>query len=56
MDPPASVCGFYFAHPDARYFSVGKVGRDQVEAYAERKGTSVEEAEKWLGQNLAYSG
>jgi 5-methyltetrahydrofolate--homocysteine methyltransferase len=56
MDPPASVSGFYFSHPDARYFSVGKIGRDQVEPYAERKGMSIEEVEKWLAPNLGYPG
>jgi 5-methyltetrahydrofolate--homocysteine methyltransferase len=54
MAPAASVSGLYFAHPEANYFSVGKVGRDQVEDYAKRKGLPVEEAEKWLGPNLSY--
>jgi len=54
MSPAASVSGLYFAHPDAHYFSVGRVGRDQVESYARRKGLTVEEVERWLGQNLAY--
>ena len=54
MYPTAAVSGFYFAHPDARYFAVGKVDRDQVESYAERKGISLDEAEKWLGPNLGY--
>ena len=54
MWPAASVSGLYFSHPQSRYFSVGRVGRDQVESYARRKGTSVEEAERWLGPNLAY--
>jgi 5-methyltetrahydrofolate--homocysteine methyltransferase len=54
MFPTAAVSGFYFPHPDARYFSVGKVDRDQVESYAERKGISVVEAEKWLAPNLGY--
>ena len=48
MYPTASVSGFYFAHPDARYFAVGDVGRDQLEAYAARKGVTVEEAARWL--------
>ncbi len=52
MDPPASVCGYYFAHPDSRYFAVGKIGRDQLEDYAGRKGMSVGEAESWLNTNL----
>ncbi len=54
MSPPASVSGLYFAHPEARYFGVGKILRDQVEDYAARKGMSVEEAERWLAPNLAY--
>ncbi|HJQ40464.1 MAG TPA: methionine synthase [Thermoanaerobaculia bacterium] len=54
MTPAASVSGLYFAHPRARYFSVGKVGADQVEEYARRKGMSVEEAERWLAPNLGY--
>ena len=48
MMPAAAVSGIYLAHPRARYFSVGRVGRDQVEDYAIRKGTSLEEAERWL--------
>ncbi len=48
MDPPASVCGWYFAHPQSHYFGLGKIGKDQLEDYAKRKGMSVEEAEKWL--------
>ncbi len=54
MLPAASVSGLYFSHPEAKYFNVGRLGRDQVESYARRKGFSVEEAEKWLGPNLAY--
>jgi 5-methyltetrahydrofolate--homocysteine methyltransferase len=54
MLPAASVSGLYFAHPEARYFSVGKLGRDQIEAYAARKGVSRAEAERWLSPNLAY--
>jgi 5-methyltetrahydrofolate--homocysteine methyltransferase len=54
MLPAASVSGIYLAHPDARYFMVGRVGRDQVEDYARRKGIPVAEAEKWLGPSLAY--
>lgn len=52
MWPGASVSGWYFAHPDAKYFAVGKILQDQVESYAERKGMSIEEAEKWLTPNL----
>jgi len=54
MVPTAAVSGYYFAHPDARYFGVAKIGRDQVEDYATRRGISVEEAERWLAPNLAY--
>ena len=54
MYPTAAVSGFYFAHPDAKYFAVGKVGRDQVVSYAERKGISFVEAQKWLAPNLGY--
>ncbi|MDH5675958.1 MAG: methionine synthase [Myxococcales bacterium] len=54
MTPAASVSGLYFAHPEARYFSVGLVGRDQVEAYAEQKGESLEQVEQWLAPNLGY--
>jgi len=54
MNPGASVSGWYFSHPESRYFGVGKIGRDQVEDYAERKGFSVVNAEKWLKPNLAY--
>jgi 5-methyltetrahydrofolate--homocysteine methyltransferase len=54
MTPPASVSGLYFAHPKARYFAVGRIGRDQAEDYARRRGVPVEEVERWLGSNLAY--
>ena len=54
MVPAASVSGLYFAHPQARYFAVGKVNRDQVADYAQRKGVDVALMEKWLAQNLAY--
>ncbi len=54
MWPGASVSGWYFAHPESQYFVVGRLGRDQVESYAERKGWSLAEAEKWLGPNLGY--
>ncbi len=54
MNPAASVSGFYFAHPEARYFVLGKIGRDQVEDYALRKGMSMDEAEKWLAPALNY--
>ncbi len=52
MSPPASVCGWYFAHPQARYFAVDRIGRDQLEDYARRKGMSIVEAERWLAPNL----
>jgi 5-methyltetrahydrofolate--homocysteine methyltransferase len=54
MVPAASVSGLYFGHPEAHYFTVGKVGRDQVEDYARRKGVTTAEAERWLGPNLGY--
>jgi 5-methyltetrahydrofolate--homocysteine methyltransferase len=54
MTPAASVSGFYFAHPQARYFGLGKISKDQVEDYALRKNMSVDEVEKWLGPNLSY--
>lgn len=54
MTPGASVSGWYFSHPKARYFGVGRLGRDQIEDYAVRKGWSVEEAERWLAPNLGY--
>ncbi len=54
MTPAAAVSGIYLAHPQARYFSVGRLGRDQVEDYAARKGIALEEAERWLRPNLGY--
>jgi 5-methyltetrahydrofolate--homocysteine methyltransferase len=54
MWPGSSVSGLYFAHPQSRYFSLGKIDRDQVADYAERKGMTVAEVERWLGQNLNY--
>ncbi|MEP7168873.1 MAG: methionine synthase, partial [Bacteroidota bacterium] len=54
MYPTAAVSGLYFAHPDAHYFSVGKLEKDQVEDYAQRKNMKVEEVERWLGSILAY--
>jgi len=54
MRPAASVSGWYFSHPEARFFAVGRIGRDQVEDYARRKGIAVEEAERWLAENLDY--
>ncbi len=55
MVPAASVAGFYFAHPEARYFGVGRIDRDQVEDYARRKGMDAAETERWLAPNLAYN-
>jgi 5-methyltetrahydrofolate--homocysteine methyltransferase len=54
MWPAASVSGIYLAHPKARYFNLGRIGRDQVEAYAARKQMPVTEVERWLGSNLGY--
>jgi len=54
MTPAASVSGLYFAHPQARYFSVGRLGEDQIASYAKRKGESIEQVERWLTTNLAY--
>ena len=54
MWPGAAVSGFYFSHPQSQYFVVGRVGRDQVEDYAARKGWTLREAERWLSPNLAY--
>ena len=54
MTPASSVSGLYFAHPESRYFGLGRIQRDQVEDYAARKGWSLEEAERWLAPNLGY--
>jgi len=54
MTPASSVSGFYFAHPQARYFGLGKISKDQVEDYAVRKNMSVDTVERWLGPNLNY--
>src|SRR3984957_15258518 len=54
MWPGSSVSGLYFAHPESRYFSLGKIERDQVADYSERKGMNTAEIERWLGQNLNY--
>jgi len=54
MYPASSVSGYYFSHPESRYFGLGKIGKDQVEDYAKRKGMSVELAEKWLSPVLGY--
>ena len=55
MTPTAAVSGLYFAHPEARYFAVGKIDRDQVADYAARKGWTVAEAEQWLAPALGYA-
>src|SRR5215218_9222742 len=54
MSPPSAVSGYYFSHPESTYFGVAEIGRDQVSDYAERKGMTLEEAEKWLAPNLGY--
>jgi hypothetical protein len=54
MFPTAAVSGFYFSHPQAHYFGVGQIDRDQVVSYAQRKGWSLAEAERWLAPNLGY--
>jgi 5-methyltetrahydrofolate--homocysteine methyltransferase len=54
MNPPSSVSGWYFAHPESRYFHVGQIARDQVEDYARRKNMAVEIVERWLRHNLDY--
>ena len=56
MNPPASVCGWYFAHPESHYFGVGKIDKDQAADYAERKGMPIAEIEKWLRPVLGYEG
>ena len=54
MSPAASVCGWYFAHPEAQYFAVGKIDRDQVEDYHRRKGMDLRQVERWLRPSLNY--
>jgi 5-methyltetrahydrofolate--homocysteine methyltransferase len=54
MWPAASVCGLYFAHPEARYFAIDRITKEQVEDYARRKGLSLAEMERWLAPNLGY--
>jgi len=54
MLPTAAVSGWYFSHPGAHYFGVGQIDRDQVESYAERKGMTLAEAERWLAPSLGY--
>ena len=55
MSPASSVSGLYFSHPESSYFGVGKINKDQVLDYANRKGVAIEDIEKWLGPNLSYS-
>jgi 5-methyltetrahydrofolate--homocysteine methyltransferase len=54
MTPAAAVSGFYFSHPESQYFGLGKIDRDQVERYAERKGMTMDVAERWLSPALSY--
>lgn len=54
MNPAASVCGYYFAHPESKYFNVGLIGLDQAQDYAQRRGEDLKYIEKWLGPNLDY--
>ena len=55
IHPASAVSGWYFAHPEARYFGLGRIGEDQVDAYAQRKGMTKTDAEKWLAPSLGYS-
>jgi 5-methyltetrahydrofolate--homocysteine methyltransferase len=55
MYPTSSVSGFYFGHPESKYFGLGKIAEDQVGSYAMRKGISIEQAERLLSPNLAYT-
>ena len=54
MHPGAAVCGLILSHPESHYFAISELQKDQIEDYAERKGWSIEEAEKWLGPWLGY--
>ena len=54
MHPASSVSGLYCNHPDSKYFAVGKIGRDQIDDYATRKGMPIAEVERWLGPYLDY--
>jgi len=56
MYPTAAVSGWYFAHPESKYFAVGKIERDQVESYSQRKGQELSQSERWLSPNLGYEG
>ena len=55
MSPAASVSGWYFSHPDSRYFALGQIDADQVEDYAKRKGMTRAEVERWLAPSLGYT-
>jgi 5-methyltetrahydrofolate--homocysteine methyltransferase len=55
MWPASAVSGYYFAHPEARYFGLGKINQDQLVDYAQRRGITLEEASRWLGPNLIHS-
>jgi 5-methyltetrahydrofolate--homocysteine methyltransferase len=54
MMPAAAVSGWYFGHPDSKYFGLGKISKDQVADYAQRKGMTMEEAQRWLSPTLSY--
>ena len=54
MIPISAVSGYYFAHPEAQYFGVARIGKDQVEDYAKRRGLPLEQAEKYLRPNMGY--
>ena len=55
MHPTAAVSGWYFSHPDSRYFGLGKINRDQIKNYAQRKRLDLKSIEKWLSPNLGYT-
>ena len=52
MYPNATISGYYFSHPESKYFSIGKIQEDQIEDYAKRKGIKINEVEKWLRSNI----
>ena len=54
MLPTAAVSGYYLSHPKSQYFGIGKIGRDQVEDYAQRRGMDIKDVERWLSSNLVY--
>jgi len=54
MMPASSVSGWYFSHPESKYFGLGKIEKDQTKDYAERKGMELKQVERWLGPNLNY--